>query len=323
MSKSTAKAMVDENKTEKLLRLIVEGEQDQAEEMLKKDNNLLGVAGTITDLSGRKFKQITAFQYALWALDWHMWTMIQKYLPMEAQVQQATELESKSTIHGQYFNLNLLIEALQNYTDWSEQMNSREAENYWRTVVGGVQKLLPVHVVNEYCYPDRSLDPCPTFKEKLPRCRTGNFLDETGWTQGDWFTSSFNGGKLGETFAFYRGRGGCATMKNRPYPPTTAALDVKAIQALSTIRLNQRESLFAEIKLTSIQLALSTQTLSAMSASQSPQAWRGFKPIPKATPDSKRLMAITNFFSQPGRNIPKEIISIICDYEFETGAFYF
>jgi hypothetical protein len=143
--------------------------------------------------------------------------------------------------------------------------------------------------VNEYCYPDRSLDPCPNFEEKLPRCRIDNFLDETGWTQGDWFTTFFNGWKLGETFTFYRGRGECATMKNRPNPPTTAALDVKAIQALSTIRFKQRESLLAELK----------------SASQ-------------AVPDSKRMTAITDFFSQSGRqNISKEIITIICDYDFE------
>jgi hypothetical protein len=124
--------MADESKAEKLLRLIVEGEQGQAEEMLKKDQSLLQVTGTVTDLSGREFQRITAFQYALWALDWHMWTMIQKYLPMAAQVQQAAELESKSTMHGQYFNLNLLVEILQHYTDKSEQMNAWEAENYYR-----------------------------------------------------------------------------------------------------------------------------------------------------------------------------------------------
>jgi hypothetical protein len=81
--KSATKSVVNQKKIHELLRLVVEGEQDQAEAMIKKDKNLLLAAGRIIDLSGREFERITAFQYALWALDWHMWTMIQKYLPTE------------------------------------------------------------------------------------------------------------------------------------------------------------------------------------------------------------------------------------------------
>ena len=68
-----------------LLTYVADGEQDKAEELIRKDRNLLLHIGTVNDLSGREFKLITAFQYALWAMDWHMWTMIQKYLPQEAQ----------------------------------------------------------------------------------------------------------------------------------------------------------------------------------------------------------------------------------------------
>ncbi|OYV54396.1 MAG: hypothetical protein B7X00_01380, partial [Legionella sp. 21-45-4] len=39
--------------------------------------------------------------------------------------------------------------------------------------VGLAQRDLPVHVVNEYCRPDRSFDPLPAFNEdKLPRVLT-------------------------------------------------------------------------------------------------------------------------------------------------------
>jgi hypothetical protein len=55
----------------------------------------VGKAGRVTDLSGREFQSITAFQYALWALDWHMWAMIQKYLPVEQQQVQFEKLETK------------------------------------------------------------------------------------------------------------------------------------------------------------------------------------------------------------------------------------
>src|SRR5690349_11294377 len=63
------------------VRLIAEGEQDQAEALLQKDTTLALLPSDVTDLSNRTFKDITGFQYAVWALDWHMWTMIRKYLP--------------------------------------------------------------------------------------------------------------------------------------------------------------------------------------------------------------------------------------------------
>ena len=100
-----------------LLRYVAEGEQDEAEKLIEGNKNLLLHAGTVTDLSGREFKGITAFQYALWAMDWHMWTMIQKYLPEEAQREQFEVLETKGTAHGKHFSLQPLTGALQTYVD--------------------------------------------------------------------------------------------------------------------------------------------------------------------------------------------------------------
>ena len=62
----------DEKALNQLLQSVAEGEQDKAEEFIQKNKNLLLYPGTVKDLSGREFKQITAFQYALWALDWHI-----------------------------------------------------------------------------------------------------------------------------------------------------------------------------------------------------------------------------------------------------------
>ena len=104
---------------------MAEGEQDKAEALIQKDKNLLLHTGTIKDLSGREFKQMTAFQYALWAMDWHMWTMIQKYLPQEAQAQQLQELETKGTAHGKHFSLQGLTGALQTYVDKFEKLGTR------------------------------------------------------------------------------------------------------------------------------------------------------------------------------------------------------
>ena len=66
---------------DKFLKHIGFGEQDEEEEMLKKDNYLTLDAGNLTDCAKREFKQIKAFQYSLWALDFYMWKILLKYLP--------------------------------------------------------------------------------------------------------------------------------------------------------------------------------------------------------------------------------------------------
>ena len=145
-----------------LLQYVAEGEQDKAEALIQTDKNLLLHTGTVKDLSGREFKPITAFQYALWAMDCHMWTMIQKYLPQEAQAQQLQELETKGTAYGKHFSLQGLTGALQTYVDNYGNGIITTCSDHWCKVVGGEQKLLPAHVVNEYCRPDRPFEPCPS-----------------------------------------------------------------------------------------------------------------------------------------------------------------
>ena len=79
----------------------MQGEQDQAEKIIKDNPSLLLSPGTVTDLSGREFKQITAFQYVLWALDWHMWKMLLKYMDTKEAALQFAELEEKGAgAHG-------------------------------------------------------------------------------------------------------------------------------------------------------------------------------------------------------------------------------
>jgi hypothetical protein len=201
-----------EKAPDKLLRLVVEGEQDQVEEMIKKDKSLLLYAGPVTDLSGRKFKQITGFQYALWAMDSCMWKMFQNYLPEETQREQFETLETKGTEHGNHFSLQPLINALTTYLG----MNAfdHRVTDYWCKVVGGKQKLLPAHVIHEYCCPDRGFYPSPSFMEdKLTRTRVVSTFQNpqagathsiAKWVEEDWFTASYHGGLCGDTWAFYR-----------------------------------------------------------------------------------------------------------------------
>lgn len=62
--------------------------------MLKSDPALDLVPTDVTDLSKCTFKGITGFQYAVWALDRHIWIMIRKYLPIDEAKKQAEGFET-------------------------------------------------------------------------------------------------------------------------------------------------------------------------------------------------------------------------------------
>jgi hypothetical protein len=178
------------------LKYVSEGEQDEAEALLKDKPELAVYSSDVTDLSGRSFKGITAFQYAVWALDFHMWTMIRKYLPNQAAHEQILQVDKSAWAkqYGASISWQNLIDALQKYIDLCDDSKWSEAATQWKIQVGGAQKLLPVHVVNEYCRPDRPFHPCPDFIKDttLPRTRKTY--------EGEWYTATYNNGKLGETF---------------------------------------------------------------------------------------------------------------------------
>ncbi len=258
---------VDEKALGQLLRLVAEGEQDQAEALMKKDPGLLLFGGTVTDLSGREFKQITPFQYALWAMDWRMWTMIQKYLPLEAQEKQFAELEFKSTSHGKHFSLQPLIEALQTYTDNAKQVwrYDKRAETHWQTVVGGEQRRLPAHAINEYCR-DQKFDPCPQFTDTtLPRTRAVNRSGD------DWFVAQYNGGLLGSKFAVYKNTHPGWLCQSRIVNVQEATVNLKALQSLWKTLTNQLGLLASDLKLLTLEAGqeeiIPSQSLSVDTAS--------------------------------------------------------
>jgi hypothetical protein len=228
---------------------VAEGEQDKAEALIQKDKNLLLHAGTVMDLSGREFKDITAFQYALWALDWHMWTMIQKYLPKKSQAEQLQALESKGTDHGKYFSLKELTDALQVYVDNAKEWNlDEQAVDQWCKKVGGAQTRLPAHVVNEYCRGDRPFGYCPQECEaKLPRTRASRVVDSTQpkMVEGTWFIPPSSKDGLGANYAFLRYY--WPAPQGLRCSSVTAHADLNALQSLWKTRTQQLELLKSQL----------------------------------------------------------------------------
>lgn len=236
----------------KFLKYVAEGEQDKAENLLKNNHKLTLQKGDLMDLSKRRFKGITGFQYALWALDWHMWRMILNYLPKEAAALQLAELEAEGTVYGKHFNLAPLVEALNMYT------NKNGSNQHWCKVVGRNQLLLPTHIVNQYCNPARGFYPCPDFTEEvLIRSRRCNM--------GEWFTCEYNGQKLGDGFGVLRYNFKFAEAWRKDELPSkktlysalspikepsnrNVAADVAALERLWEIRLQQLNDLKSELE---------------------------------------------------------------------------
>ena len=102
------------------------------------------------------------------------------------------------------------------------------------------QLLLPAHVVNEYCRPDRSFSPCPDFSKPEPndawRIRT---IDE-----GEWFTAQYNGGGLGSGFGVCRGGDRRARAGDNSF---YAAADHQAVVTLFSTRQKQRDALLSDL----------------------------------------------------------------------------
>ncbi|MBS0351424.1 MAG: hypothetical protein JSR33_09625 [Proteobacteria bacterium] len=169
-------------------------------------------------------------------------------------------METKGTSHGKHFSLQPLIGALQVYVDNAEKVwnYDQRAKDHWCKVVGGAQREVPAHVVNEYCREDRSFDPCPAFtEEKLPRMMTSQYFPGSNW-----FTAMYNGGICGMSFAYARATSvqpvfgrlnmGLFVLVYR----RTASIDLKALQSLSKARTQQLEVLASQLKMSSYRLGI-------------------------------------------------------------------
>ena len=101
-----------------------------------------------------------------------MWRMIMQYLPSEQAASQATQFATGPWVrqHGEHANWKNLIDEYQTYIDNYDPWTLAQCQEHWLKKIGGAQRQLPIHVLQEYCHPDRPFHPCPTFKEdKFPR----------------------------------------------------------------------------------------------------------------------------------------------------------
>lgn len=153
---------------ESFLTKVAAGKQKDAEALIKEYPELLAQKGTLTDLSHRKFDNITGFQYALWARDESMWNMILKYLSPEQAFLQLSELEQTNSPHGSSFKMDRVNAAYTNYLSYY-RTNILEPKlpldisgkdkmlQELFIAIGKEQRLLPIHFINELLVSDMTM----------------------------------------------------------------------------------------------------------------------------------------------------------------------
>ncbi|MBA3537151.1 MAG: hypothetical protein H0T84_11165, partial [Tatlockia sp.] len=186
------------------LLAVAHGEYDEVAILLEDNIDLLLHKGRVTDYSGRTFFNISGFQYALWALDKHMWLKILNCLP-----QNETGAKIKAELYKQYQELKEKGVAYElngkrireNHFDFENtiikelriQANSGNSvinDKRWVENVGSAQKQLPMHVVYEYCSNvSFGPGPVPEFIEQPLPLLEKQFFNMIGHKYEDWFHS--------------------------------------------------------------------------------------------------------------------------------------
>ena len=237
----------------RLLLLVVRGQQDEAHAMLGQHPEWLLTPGDVTDYSGRTFRKITAYEYTYWAKDTHMCRMLEVHMDVatkSAMLKRINAMEKNGLTyeqhgvvveHSKHFDFTPLITALtryvQGFNNWYATGNWNAMSAAWMAV-GMAQREMPVHVVNEYCRPDRSFDPLPEFNEEsLPRSvRFYNFEAEREQSLFPLAIPGTSG--LGVDFAIRR-EAGSAVGRRRGGPGAgvaAGAIDLAAVSCLDEIR---------------------------------------------------------------------------------------
>ncbi|QEY52005.1 F-box protein [Legionella longbeachae] len=265
---SLFKPMVD---VRKLLHHVVRGKHDAVQLILIDDISLMLKRGKVTDCSGREFENISSFEYALWAMDKHMWAKMMSYIPQNEEgrkvfaqlIAQYNKVNTDGvtyrlngkTITEQHFDFeNTLIKELQTQVDsiHAPGVNNWDAiDKQWREGVGGAQKRLPMHIVDEYCSND-PFYPVPKFTSQPISSK--QFYDWTTNKSEDWFSVD---SKLGSKFAIYKavayGLGAACVyaLGGGEYPAecfAAATFDLDAMKALYEVRTQDLINLKLQLK---------------------------------------------------------------------------
>ncbi|MBS0358170.1 MAG: hypothetical protein JSS53_02700 [Proteobacteria bacterium] len=196
-----------------LLKWVAEGHLKKVAELLQEDPKLALAKGTITDLSGRTFENITAFQLAIWYLDTEVWTVIKEHLDKineQEALSQLNELENeRDDIHkkyGKHFDFSALLSAYEAYLlsfdhpgfDHYDDCIRQEHVRLFSKEIGMQQ--LPVPAWYIYAFSENGEDkawPLKDFSKTITREYTKKHIF-------NWFHKNVPYGLLGTDCGFFR-----------------------------------------------------------------------------------------------------------------------
>jgi hypothetical protein len=134
------------------------------------------------------------------------------------------------------FDFHSLITALNTYVTNFDQWNYHQQEEAWMKI-GKAQRDVPAHIAHEYCRPDRSFDPLPSFNEEtLPRVLT---VDNYVTNIKSWFPLSSSSSELGFDYAVMRWellQHALVARAPRCYAPC-GDVDLAAVRHLDEVRI--------------------------------------------------------------------------------------
>jgi len=249
----------------KLLHYVVRSEFDKVQAILKKNINLIFKSGKVTDCSGRTFEHVSGFEYTIWSLDEHLWNGIRECVPrnkdskeiLEQLIAQCNKVKrygvtytlNGKIINERHFKFNdTIIKELetQNKSIYNAKDKNWEIiDNQWREGVGGAQKLLPMHVVHEYCS-SVPFFPLPDFTtRRIPSKKIINYMNEE--RQEDWFNDN---SKLSVGFAAHKGKSKSAVgvFFSGMVDPGAFVHDLFALKHLLQVRINAFANLPSQLE---------------------------------------------------------------------------
>ena len=144
----------------------------------------------------------------------------------------------EATITEKHFDFkNTIIKELKTYVDLINargvELDFNPIDKQWREGVGGAEKLLPVHVVDEYC----SNEPfSPVSKFTTPPKSSRQFYNPETKKYEDWFSTD---SKLSINFALFKGANSrCSALLPVQYFWPKDGTELKAMKELCEVRTN-------------------------------------------------------------------------------------
>ena len=188
----TVEDKIDPKELAALLKWVTEGNLEEVEKLLEKHSNLGLGTGTVKDLSDRIFNNITALQYAAWALDKEMCDLIMQYASRRKsaiQLKALWEAPEHYSTHGASYDITSLITKTETYlNNYRCKWSAEECAPYWQEEVGGEQHKCPAWLIYAWC--EEGADVAwvkQDFNQQIKRYDK-RWLD---W----WFIEDYNGGR--------------------------------------------------------------------------------------------------------------------------------